>query len=184
MRTRHPAHAKRPSAWLITDPRLGPGMLRQIARLPRRTGVLVRHHHLAPGARARLLRAIRRIARQRALLVIDEAVGTAARVHDPREIARARLGGAKLLLVSPVFATRSHPQWAALPRMRAAALVRLCSGQAVALGGMDAARFAQVRWLGFTGWAGIDGWDAGATPLILTSGRVKSKTRPGGRART
>jgi thiamine-phosphate pyrophosphorylase len=137
-------------------------MLETIAHLPRGTGVLVRHHHLGRGKRARLLSAIRRLGRARGLVVVDEAKGSSARVHGPGEIARARLAGARLLLVSPMFATRSHSDWEALPRMRAAALARLCGRGAVALGGMTAARFALVRDLGFVGWAGIDAWSSKA----------------------
>ncbi|MFC7536220.1 thiamine phosphate synthase [Sphingomonas sp. GCM10030256] len=151
-------HPETPTAWLITDPRLDAELLAIIRRLPRGSGVLVRHHHLGPGERARLLRRIRRGAAGRQLVVVDETQGRTARVHSAREIARARLQGARWLLVSPVFPTRSHPDWRPLPRMKAAALVRLAGHAAVALGGMDVHRFRQVAPLGFAGWAGIDGW--------------------------
>ena len=155
MPSRHPAQ---PTAWLITDERLGPELLRLIAKLPRRTGVLVRHHDLPARERAALLRKIRKVAASRELVIVDEAGGSAARTHSPKEIARARLGGAALLLISPVYGTRSHPEWRPLPRMRAAALARLAGRRAIALGGMDARRFRTIAPLGFTGWAGIDAW--------------------------
>jgi thiamine-phosphate pyrophosphorylase len=59
-----------------------------------------------------------------------------------------------------MFATRTHPEMRPLPRMRAAALVRLTGRKAIALGGMNESRFRQVRALGFQGWAGIDAWTA------------------------
>ena len=103
---------------------------------------------------------LQRIARRRGLILVDEAQGGAARVHDLREIRSARLRGADLLFVSPIFATRSHPEMQPLPRMRAAALARLAVGGAIALGWMNETRFRAVRELGFQGWAGIDAWTA------------------------
>ncbi|MBA2770470.1 MAG: thiamine phosphate synthase [Sphingomonas sp.] len=147
-----------PRQWLITDQRLGPEMLRLIGRLPRGSGVLVRHHHLRPSDRRQLLRRVRRVGRQRNLEVIDEDGGRLARVHGAREIRQARLAGARILLLSPLFETRSHPHWRALSRMRAAALVRLAKMPVIALGGMDERRFRRVEKLGFAGWAGINAW--------------------------
>jgi hypothetical protein len=39
--------------------------------------------------------------------------------------------------------------------MRAATLARLAGRRAIALGGMDARRYANIAQLGFIGWAGI-----------------------------
>jgi hypothetical protein len=39
--------------------------------------------------------------------------------------------------------------------MRAAALARLGKRRLLALGGMDARKFARIKGLGFQGWAGI-----------------------------
>ena len=120
--------------------------------------MLVTQHELPRGERVRLLRGLRRVGRTRGLRIVDEADGGSARVHDAREIRRARMVGMKLMLLSPVFATRTHPGWVPLPRMRAAALARLAGRPLLALGGMDARRFRLVRGLGFDGWAGVDGW--------------------------
>jgi thiamine-phosphate pyrophosphorylase len=60
-----------------------------------------------------------------------------------------------MILLSPLFPTRSHPDWEPLPRMRAAALARLGRRNLFALGGMDARKFARIERLGFRGWAGI-----------------------------
>ena len=146
-----------PRQWLITDERLGPDLLRLIARLPRGSAVLVRHHRLPPVERERLLRRVRRLARARGVKVLDEGRAI-ARVHDPREIRQAKLAGSQILLLSPLFPTRSHPDWRPLPRMRAAALVRLAKVPVIALGGLDERRFSRVQKLGFAGWAGIDAW--------------------------
>lgn len=147
-----------PEQWLVTDETMGEDPVTVAARLPLGSGILFRHHGLAHGERRRLLRRLRRIAAARQLTLVDEASGEAARVHDSGEIRRARLAGARLLLVSPLFATRSHPDSRQLSRMRAAALARLASGPVLALGGMNARRFARVKALGFHGWAGIDAW--------------------------
>jgi thiamine-phosphate pyrophosphorylase len=147
-----------PRQWLVTDERLASDLLALAAGLPRGSGILLRHHYLRPAERQRLRSRLRRIAGLRGLLLVDEARGRTARVHDAREIRQARLGGARLLLVSPLFATRTHPEMRPLPRMRAAALVRLAGPTAIALGGMDERRFRGVRALGFQGWAGIDAW--------------------------
>jgi thiamine-phosphate pyrophosphorylase len=68
---------------------------------------------------------------------------------------QALLRRTPLILLSPVYPTRSHPEWAALPRMRAASLARLAGRRLIALGGMDAKRYAGIKPLGFRGWAGI-----------------------------
>lgn len=146
-----------PRQWLITDERLGQEMFEIILRLPIASGVLVRHHHLRPGERAKLLRTIRRAGRARKLTVVEEGRRT-ARVHNAREMRRANLAGARVVLLSPLFATRSHAGWRRLPRMRVAALMRLAKTPVIALGGMDERRFRSVRKLGFAGWAGIDAW--------------------------
>jgi len=152
------ARQRLPKQWLITDPRIGPEVVRLVRRLPCGSGVILRPHlSEAEGRR------IRQVAAQRGLYTVLEERGRAVRVHNAREIALARLGGARLLLLSPMFATATHPGAPALPRMRAAALARLAGQPLLALGGMDAPRFAHVRALGFDGWAGIDAW-AGRAP--------------------
>jgi thiamine-phosphate pyrophosphorylase len=148
---------RHPTAWLISDPRLGE-LVPLLRRLPPGTGVLLRHHELAPAERRLLVRRARRLAAARGLVLVDEAEGAVARVHDTQELRRARLSGASLIFLSPLFATRSHPDWPPLPRMRAAALAQLGGRRLLALGGMDAGRFERMRALGFVGWGGIDGW--------------------------
>lgn len=147
-----------PKQWLITDERMSENPVAVATRLPPGSGILFRHHGLSKRERQLLLRRLRRIAAARGLVLVDEASGQAARVHDAGEIRQARLAGTRLLLLSPLFATRSHPDRQPLPRMRAATLARLASGPVLALGGMNARRFERIRSLGFDGWAGIDAW--------------------------
>lgn len=147
-----------PRQWLVADERLGENLWRAVEALPIGSGVLVLYRSLAKGRRASVLARLRRIARSRSLLLVDEAAGRSARVHNPREIRNARLRGVKTLFLSPLHATRSHPEWKPLPRMRAASLARLAGAPVIALGGMDARRFRRIEPLGFHGWAGIDAY--------------------------
>jgi thiamine-phosphate pyrophosphorylase len=98
---------------------------------------------------------LRTLARRRALTIIVEQRRSAARVHGSRELLKALLAHSGLVLLSPIHPTASHPEWKPLPRMRAAALARLAGRKAVALGGMDAKRYAKIAPLGFIGWARI-----------------------------
>ena len=152
----HPRHPELPDVWLITDERIGPELLQRIRRLPRGTGVLIRHHGLPPPERRALLRQVRTIAGSRGLVVLDDAKGRVARVHSMQELRRALPAGPDLLFLSPLFPTRTHPDWEPLGRMRAAALVRIAKQPVLALGGMDAGRFSHLKKLGFSGWGGID----------------------------
>ena len=101
------------------------------------------------------MRLLRAIGRRRDLLIVEEGRGRAARVHNAAELRNALLARTSLILLSPLYATRSHPDWKPLPRMRAAALARLGKRRLIALGGMNEKRYAQVAQLGFIGWAGI-----------------------------
>jgi thiamine-phosphate pyrophosphorylase len=152
MPPRHPA----PTRWLLTDDRLGSDLIRMVRRLPQGSGVIVRHHQLPPAERRALVRGLRRLAAARELTIVDDTEGCVARVHSASELRRALLCSPELLFLSPLFATRSHPDWAPLGRMRAAALARLANRPVLALGGMTTGRFRQVRALGFSGWGGID----------------------------
>lgn len=145
---------RKPRQWLIVDGSLGDELLSVVRRLPAESGILVlAQAGVTDGARfaARL----RALAKSRRLLLLAEGPRTAARVHDMRELRKALSRGAGLILLSPLYATRSHPDWKPLPRMRAAALARLAGRKLVALGGMDERRFRRVERLGFVGWAGI-----------------------------
>jgi thiamine-phosphate pyrophosphorylase len=147
-----------PRQWLVADDRLGDELWRAVRALPRGSGILFLYRALAKRERAKLLSKLRRVARTRGLIIVDEATGGAARVHGPDEIRQANLTGSRMHFLSPIFPTRSHPGWAPVGRMRAAALLRLSKTPVIALGGMTAQRFRRVQGLGFAGWAAIDAW--------------------------
>lgn len=139
-----------PRQWLIVGEE-GQGSLWHAAKkLPAGSGILLLAK-LDPKARRRL----RHFARIRGLTIVLEEPRTAARVHNLRELTRARLRRAPLIFLSPLFPTSSHPHWIALPRMRAATLARLAKRQAIALGGMNPKRHERIAALGLAGWAGI-----------------------------
>ena len=138
-----------PEQWLIL-PTLEGSSLAAARQLKTGSGVIV------IGTRAAAeVRRLRRIAGTRNLRVVIEAEGDVARVHNVAELRAALLRRTPLVLLSPMFPTRSHPRWGAIPSMRAAALARLDDRRLLALGGMNARRYAKIAALGFIGWAGI-----------------------------
>ena len=139
-----------PEQWLILAQPLGDEMSRAVRRLPHGSGVL-----LLQRPTPREERRLRHLARLRGLTVVIEGPLTAARVHNVRELRPAMSRRMPLILLSPLYRTQSHPDWQPLPRMRAAALARLAKRHAIALGGMNARRYAKVARLGFIAWAGI-----------------------------
>lgn len=159
----------------MTDERLGEGLWPAIRRLPRGAGIVFRHYRTPPAERRRLFARVVRLARARGIVVVRAGDpcgygatgmhGPGRRIaglrtmpaHSPREA--IRMGGPDALFVSPVHSTRSHPGGNALGPRRAMALARMLPVPAIALGGMDARRFARLR--GFHGWAGIDAWSGG-----------------------
>lgn len=181
MRARHPQPV--PTHWLMTDERQGDGLWAAIDRLPRRSGIIVRHYSLPAAGRVALFQQVARRARAKQHIVIRAGTHklgrreagvhgrTARRVagirtwpaHNGAEIAAGIRAGAQIILVSPIFPTRSHPGAGALGPMRAAMMIPQlpAAGRTVrfiALGGMTARRFRRMQPLGFDGWAGIDGW--------------------------
>jgi thiamine-phosphate pyrophosphorylase len=174
MRSRQPL----PRLWLITDERMGEGLWEGLARLPRGSGVIFRHHATPSPERRALFELVRRIARKRRLLLVlagtpraaagwraDGAHGRSphlrasrpmvrtAPAHDPSDLAAAR---AHAVLVSPVFATRSHPDARTLGAVGFGLLARRSALPVIALGGMTARRSRRLASLGAYGWAGID----------------------------
>ena len=146
-----------PHQWLIIDGRNRESFWGAAWKAPGGTGLLLLMEHLAKGERERLLRKLRRLARMRSLMLLEDH-GQAKRVHSMRELRRALQQRPRLILLSPIFPTRSHPDWKPMPRMRAATLARLAKVPVLALGGMTSRRFGSVEELGFSGWAGIDAW--------------------------
>ena len=172
---RHPADP--PKTWLMTDERVGDGLWRALARLPRGSGVVFRHYRTPPAERRRLFRRVARIARSRGLMLIrggehplgGGAAGTHRHrgtglvtwpAHNRDEAVRAVRAGADLLFVSPVFVTRSHPGARVLGVSAARKIGAGLPVQIVALGGVTPKRGRLLLRSGFWGWAAIDGWIA------------------------
>lgn len=157
----------------MTDEWLGDALLPSIAALPKGSGIVFRHYSLDAVERQKLFLAVSKVARQnRHILVIGGASFAApalraagkhgrvrgaitAPVHSLREARAAERAGARLLFVSPIFATRSHPHAAVLGRVRFGLLIHNLKLPVVALGGMNAARARGLQSMKIYGWAGI-----------------------------
>lgn len=174
-------HAKTlPALWLISDARNDAGLDRALARLPRGSGLIYRHYHLAGPERLARFRALQRIARARGhVVVLADSALTArewradgiygaprslwprragllhlATAHDMAELGLAARLGADAALLSPVFPTRSHPGGKMLGAVRFRLLARQAGLPVIALGGMTRGRARVLRW---SRWAAIDG---------------------------
>ncbi len=174
MPRRHPAL---PRLWLLTDERQGDALWSALRRLPRGSGVVIRHYSLQPKARAALFRRIRRVRRglvlawsgpaaQAEALRADALYGADPRrgrlprlypVHNAREITAADRAGAALLFLSPVFPTRTHPGAKPLGPLRSAYLARRTRTPVIALGGMTSRSARRLLGVRIAGWAAIDG---------------------------
>jgi thiamine-phosphate pyrophosphorylase len=163
-----------PALLLLSDARNDAALERAIARLPRGSGLVYRHYHLAPAERRARYETLRRLCRRRGVLVIlargergwraDGAYGAPralrhaglrlATAHSLREIGAAARAHADAVLLSPVFATRTHPGGAVLGPVRFLLLARRSPLPVFALGGMTRARAALLP---VHGWAAIDG---------------------------
>ena len=163
-----------PRRWLMTDERLGDRLFEAIARLPEGSGIVFRHYRAT--ARRALFDRVAVAARRRGLLLLlagpaDEAeawgadgshgrgLGAGLRTapaHDLPEIRAAEDARAAAVFLSPVFATRSHPEAPALGPDLFAELAAQTRLPVLALGGMTEERYALLA--GAYGWAGIDAW--------------------------
>ena len=164
------------AVWLVSDARNDAVLEAALTRLPRGSGFIFRHFHLAPAKRRARFDALIRIARARDHLVIlggstaqarawraDGAYGSPrqltrgpqalrlAAVHSLRELRQAQR--ADLVLLSPAFATRSHPEAAPLGPLRFRLLAALAQVPVIALGGMNPRTAGQLGW---PRWAAID----------------------------
>jgi thiamine-phosphate pyrophosphorylase len=165
-----------PRFWLMTDERLGDGLMAAVDRLPEAAGIVLRHYATPGAERRRLFEAVR--ARRPGLILLlagpaEEAFAwgadgshgrgrgaglRTAPAHDLAELRDAEASGAAAVFVSPVFATRSHPGAAVLGSEGFEALAAKATVPVVALGGMNAARFVLLK--GAYGWAAIDAWSS------------------------
>lgn len=165
--------------WAISDPRNDAALGAALRRLPRGSGLVLRHYHLTPGERRARLNRLARIARARGHAVVlagsaglarawraDGAYGAPrllakgprllrlATAHSLRELAAAHRARADAVLLSPVHPTRSHPGGKALGRLRFRLIARHALVPVIALGGMTAQRARALQW---PRWAAIDG---------------------------
>jgi thiamine-phosphate pyrophosphorylase len=166
-----------PTAWLMTDERIGYALERAIAKAAAfNAGVIVRHYQSTATERARIAD---RVHFEGALLGIARDIGLARdtgaalvhnpgerhcelpfsiSVHDAGEATEAAESKAALVFVSPVFPTASHPGAAALGEANAISLALMTGRPAYALGGVDQERGERLMQQGWAGWAGIDAW--------------------------
>jgi thiamine-phosphate pyrophosphorylase len=157
-----------PRVWLMTDERQGEGLWEALERLPKGAGIVFRHHGLGRGERRRLFERVRKVARQRGLLLLAAGRGLRAdgahgpprgvgrSVHSLRELKTAERSGARLVFLSPAFATRSHPGARPLGPVRFGLIARHARVPVIALGGVDALKARRLPHI--HGWAGIDAW--------------------------
>lgn len=169
-----------PRLWLISDVRNDAALDEALARLPRGSGFVYRHYHLSDAERIARYATLERLARARdhRVVLADSALTARewgadgyygaplaltprrdrllaiATVHDLREIAQANRAGAHAAMLSPAFATRSHPGAAALGPLRFRQLASYARMPVIALGGMDQCRADRLQW---PWWAAIDG---------------------------
>jgi thiamine-phosphate pyrophosphorylase len=168
-----------PDLWLVSDERNDDMLEHALRRLPRGSGFIYRHYHLPPEPRLARWRRLLRLARARGHLVIlaDSALTarewgadgiygapralyptrrliTLATAHSLREIADANRSGAVAVLLSPAFATRSHPGAGALGPVRFRLLARRATIPVIALGGITPHTARRLAW---PRWAAIDG---------------------------
>lgn len=167
-----------PSVWLVGDARNDAALERRLAALPRGSGFVYRHYHLGAEARRARFERLARIARRRGHVVVlagparlarrwkaDGCYGAPRRAvrgsgltlhtaHSLRELGMARRLGADAVMLSPVFATRSHPGARTLGPLRFRLLAARAGLPVIALGGMDARRAKRLR---AGRWAAIDG---------------------------
>lgn len=173
MRRRHPL----PKIWLMTDPRIE-DLDVAIGALPKGSGIIFRHYQLAATQRRRLFKQVQKLAKARrhVLLLADRpliarqwgADGAHCRsahrsqglrtvaVHNLCEATLARQIKADLIFVSPVFATRSHPDARGIGSLGLARIVTKQRNRTIALGGMTAKRMKKLAALNLHGWAAID----------------------------
>ncbi len=168
-----------PRLWLISDARNDKALERALRRLPRGSGFIFRHYHLPCEERARRWRRLARIARQFGHVPIwagDPAAARAMRAqgsygppsqaagkrallriataHTVAELGSARCSKADAVMLSPAFATRSHPGSRALGPLRFRLMAAHAAVPVIALGGMNRITAKRLAW---PRWAAIDG---------------------------
>lgn len=175
-----PPNAPWPALWLLSDARNDAVLERALKALPRGSGFIYRHYHLDGPERLARFRMLARIARARShVVVLADSALTArewgadgvygaplalwprrgdllqlATAHTLRELAQAARKGADAVLLSPGFATRTHPGAPFLGPVRFRMLAARSPIPVIALGGMNARSARRLDW---PHWAAIDG---------------------------
>jgi thiamine-phosphate pyrophosphorylase len=172
-----------PDVWIVSDARSDAALDAAIKRLPRGSGVIFRHYHLPESERRARFAAIRRLARGRDHVVAlaadprtarrwgaDAAYGAPGALHAGSRLARliavhslaelARARRADAVLLSPAFATRSHPGARPLGPLRFRLIAARSAVPVIALGGMDEKGARRLKW---PRWAAIDAFCDKAT---------------------
>lgn len=185
LNSRHPAHGRLPPLFMVTDTERMADPLAAARALPRGSGVILRHYddpdrELLARALGRLARQRglvllvagdgRLAARSGAAgLHLPQALVNEARrwrlqrprwlitaaAHDPAALRRAASAGADAALLSPAFATASHPGATALGAMRFVAWTRASPIPVYALGGIDDATAKRLAGSGAIGIAAV-----------------------------
>jgi thiamine-phosphate pyrophosphorylase len=179
-----------PAVWLMSDERVAEAdLMRAIARLPHGSAIVLRHYRLGAGDRHAFFKRVQKAARRRHCKVLlagepdlalkwgadghhgraparrNRAWVHSAPVHDFGELRAAHAAGADVVLVSPLFATRSHPGSPFLGAARFAAIARQSDRPVIALGGVRPRHAVMVRQLGASGLAAIDGLIPRSRPI-------------------
>ena len=186
LNSRHPAGGRLPPLILMTDAARLPDPLATAARLPAGAAVILRDYD-APGrvALAAALSALCRARRLRLLVAADAELAArvgadglhlpeglvprmprrwprdwliTAAAHSPAALRRAWRAGADAALLSPVFATASHPNAPTLGVLRFAAWANEAPLPVYALGGINAdtaRRLIDSRAVGLAGIGGM-----------------------------
>lgn len=134
------------------------GLARRLARICRRNGL-----RLLIAGDARLARSVRADGvhyseaslRQRRQIAHEPSVMVTTACHTMASLRRANTAGVDACLLSPVFATESHPGVRTLGPWRFAALVHLSRRPIYALGGVDNTSIRRLAGSGACGIAAI-----------------------------
>jgi thiamine-phosphate pyrophosphorylase len=168
-----------PNLWLLSDERNDDQLEAALERLPRGSGFIYRHYHLADAGRiARWFELLRIVRAKGHVAILADSAQTAcewgadgvygapralyptrdlltlATAHDFAEIGLANRARADAVLLSPVFPTRSHPDAATLGPLRFRLLAAHALMPVIALGGMTPCTARRLAW---ARWAAIDG---------------------------
>lgn len=169
-----------PKIWLISDARNDAVLEMALRQLPRGSGFIYRHYHLGDPERWQRFQELRRVAKalDHTVILSDSAITARewgadgiygapkalwprrrnmlhlATAHDLAEIGLANRLGADAVLLSPVFATNSHPGARSLGATRFRLLAKASKAPVIALGGVTNSRARALNW---PRWAAIDG---------------------------